>query len=125
VPGAGDDSLDGGPGKYDTAVYKRAVGPVAISLKAGTATGAWGTDSLTGLEDIVGSRFDDTLTGDAGPNFMGARSGMDTLIGLGGDDIVQAGKGNDSLDGGPDTDRLDGGGGTDACTNGESNRNCE
>jgi Ca2+-binding RTX toxin-like protein len=139
-PGTGLDSPDGGLGQGDVAAYVGADGPVVVSLQAGTATGS-GTDSLTRLEDIFGSPFNDTLTGNARPNSLTdgwrGRSGTDTIFGLGGDDLVEGGKGNDALDGGLGTDSLygeggddsldggdgddflDGGNGTDMCTNGE------
>ena len=126
--------------------YVNEAGPVVVSLQTGTATGS-GTDSLSGLEDIRGSRFSDLLTGNAGPNLIeeGWRgySGADTILGLKGDDSIAASKGNDtvdgglgndsllgeggddSLDGGMGDDSLDGGNGTDTCTNGESEQNCE
>ena len=138
--------MSGGSGQGDVAAYVSADGPMVVSLQAGTATGS-GPDSLTGLENIFGSVFNDTITGDAGPNFIVdgnyGPSGADTILGLDGDDIVFSGVGNDaidgglgndslnghlgddSLDGGPGNDILDGGEGTDACTNGESDQNCE
>jgi Ca2+-binding RTX toxin-like protein len=79
-PGTGLDSLNGGPGRSDVAVYVRADGPVVVSLQAATATGS-GTDSLTGLEDIFGSRFNDTLTGHAGPTRIVGVNGSDTITG--------------------------------------------
>lgn len=149
IPGAGDDTVNGGPGIGDTVVYRHARRPLIVSLQAGTATGS-GTDSLSNLENIVGSRFDDKLTGNAEENYIvdGYRyrpgaSGADTILTLAGDDQIRAGggndvldgglgndvldgrHGNDSLDGGDDWDYLDGGRGTDTCANGESNDNCE
>lgn len=55
---------------------------MVVSLQASAATGS-GTDSLTGLENILGSRFNDMLTGDAGPNLIAdgyrGSSGVDTI----------------------------------------------
>jgi Ca2+-binding RTX toxin-like protein len=50
-----------------------------------------GTDTLTSIENLVGSDFNDTLTGDAGANKLEGGVGNDTLNG---------GLGNDTLDGG-------------------------
>ena len=83
-PGAGDDSSFGGPGQGDTAAFINADGPMVVSLQARTATGS-GTDSLTGLENILGSPFNDTLTGDRGPNAI-----------IGGDNKPSAGCGHHS-----------------------------
>ena len=93
----GDDTLDGGDGT-DTASYSDAGSGVTVSLASqGSAqdTGGAGSDTLTNIENLTGSAFDDTLTGDANAN---------TLHGLGGDDTLQGGAGNDTLDGGDGTD---------------------
>ncbi|MDB5430608.1 MAG: outer rane adhesin like protein [Caulobacter sp.] len=94
--GAGSDTLNGGAG-IDTAVYSDATAAVKLSLAlvTGQVTGGSGTDIVTGVENITGSDFNDTLTGDAGVN---------VLIG---------GAGNDTLDGGMGADVMDGGAGTD------------
>jgi Ca2+-binding RTX toxin-like protein len=109
----GDDSIDGGPGT-DTVYYWNASGPVTVDLGAGTASGQ-GTDTVTGVENVFGSVYSDTLIGDAGPNFM---------IGDDGDDTISGGDGDDYLSGLAGTDSLDGGGGTDECW-GETEVNCE
>jgi Ca2+-binding RTX toxin-like protein len=111
----GNDTIDGGGG-LDFASFFLSPAPVTVDLAAGTATGE-GTDTLTGIENVVGSGdFGDTLTGDAQDNF---------LFGSGGDDSVSGSDGNDELDGGDGTDALDGGIGTDTCLNGETTVNCE
>jgi Ca2+-binding RTX toxin-like protein len=109
----GDDTLDGGPGE-DFASFYNASSGVAVSLTTGTATGE-GTDTLAGIENLWGSRLNDNLTGDAGPN---------VLIGLAGDDTLSGSDGDDTLSGDEGTDTLDGGTGTDTC-DGESKVNCE
>ncbi len=76
----GDDVLDGGPGR-DGAHFEEAPGPVDANLATGVATG-WGTDSLVSIEDLHGAdEFDNTLTGDDGPNFLWGGYGADTLVG--------------------------------------------
>ncbi len=92
---AGDDSLDGGAGD-DTAYYDWATAAVTVSLLTGTATGE-GTDTLTNIENVVGSAFDDVLTGNAGAN---------TLVGGDGNDILDGGAGNDTLTGGAGNDQF-------------------
>jgi Ca2+-binding RTX toxin-like protein len=42
-----------------------------------------GTDTLTSIENLVGSDFNDTLTGDAGANKLEGGVGNDTLNGGG------------------------------------------
>ena len=57
-----------------------------------------------GVEDVVGSRFDDVIIGSGGDN---------RLDGGGGNDVIHAGAGNDTLIGGTGTNTLDGGDGSD------------
>jgi Ca2+-binding RTX toxin-like protein len=108
----GDDAFDGGSGE-DLVQFDSQFG-ITANLTTGTATGE-GSDTLANIEDIVGSRHDDTLTGDAGPNKLSGSNGNDTLSG---------GDGDDTLTGDPGTDSLDGGSGTDSC-DGETEVNCE
>jgi len=114
--GEGDDTLDGGSG-LDTACYAAAKDGVAVDLAAGIAIG-YGSDSLTVIETIVGSAFDDTLSGDGGANGLLGSGGADTLFAGGGNDTLTGGAGNDALDGGEGRDRLDGGDGEDVLLGG-------
>src|SRR5213078_1917485 len=45
-------------------------------------------DSLSGIENITGSAYDDTITGDANANVLSGGAGADTLIGGGGTDTA-------------------------------------
>ena len=97
--GAGNDTLAGGLNGAggDTASYATATAGVTVSLllQGGTQnTVGAGVDTLTGIENLIGSAFNDTLTGDAGNNVLTGGAGNDTLIG---------GIGNDTLDGGAGT----------------------
>lgn len=114
IPLGGDDVLDGGLG-FDWVGFYPAPGPVTVDLSLGTATGD-GSDTLAGIERIDGSRFDDTLTGDVGPNVIWGNEGNDSISGGDGDDVLEAGAGTDSVDGGI---------GTDACNDAETVVNCE
>jgi Ca2+-binding RTX toxin-like protein len=73
--------------------------------------------------NIVGSNFNDTLTGGGvadtlfggdGNDSLSGSGGTDTLHGDNGDDTLNGGSGNDSLDGDAGNDSLDGGAGTDS-----------
>jgi Ca2+-binding RTX toxin-like protein len=132
IGGPGDDTLDGGDGR-DTASYAPAPTGVTVNLLTGTASGH-GNDSLVAVEDVIGSRFADSITGEGKGNRLRAGGGNDAVHGQGGNDIVGGGSGNDTmtggersdrLDGGVGTDSLDGGPGTDTCLNGEILSNCE
>ena len=88
--------LVGGPGS-DTASYASALAGVTVSLaKSGTqeAFGA-GVDWLQNIENLAGSSFNDTLTGDVNPNMIAGGAGNDTLQGNGGADILDGGSGSD------------------------------
>ena len=80
--GAGADVLDGGGGFVNTAMYTLSDAGVTIDLQAGTASGGHAEgDTLTGIQEVRGSDFDDRLTGDAGSNSFEGRAGADVLDG--------------------------------------------
>jgi len=121
--GAGDDTLIGGPGAdtlnggagTDTADYSDASSGVSILLWNGTGSGniAQG-DVLTGIENVTGSSFNDTLAGANGvSNVIDGLAGGDLITGLSGNDSLISGAGADTLDGGAGADTLDGGAGSD------------
>ncbi|MGF7151060.1 Ca2+-binding RTX toxin-like protein [Sphingomonas zeicaulis] len=97
IGGAGDDQLDGGAG-VDTASYETAASAVRVNLAViGTnVSGGAGRDRLTAIENLIGSRFADTLTGDAGRNVLDGNGGNDLLNGGGGNDLLNGGAGIDT-----------------------------
>jgi len=104
IGGAGADVLNGGAGT-DTASYVTSAEGVTVDLGAGTGQGGDAEgDTLTDIENLVGSAHDDMLTGDAGDNVLDGGAGDDTLIGGAGDDTLIGGAGNDTLDGGEGID---------------------
>lgn len=111
--GAGGDMLIGGDGA-DTAIYAGAAQGVTANLTTGVGSGgdAQG-DTFSSIENLIGTGFDDALTGDAARNALTGGAGNDTLRGLDGDDRLVAGNGDDRLFGGSGADRLEGGYGTD------------
>ena len=84
--GKGNDILDGGKGGSDTASYADATSAVIVNLSTGTATGGAGNDSLVNFENITGSSYADTLTGDGNPNLLDGGADADSLKGGLGDD---------------------------------------
>ena len=91
--GVGNDKLIGGDG-IDTASYAAASGGVTVNLTTDLATGADGSDTLSTIENIIGSAFADSLTGDAGNNVLTGGAGLDTFVVTGGTDtITDLGKG--------------------------------
>jgi Ca2+-binding RTX toxin-like protein len=117
--GAGDDTITGGDGD-DTASYAATAAGVTVDLAAGTATGTEsGSDTLSGIETVVGGSGADTLTGDGNVNVLTGGLGDDALTGGAGDDLLVGAGGEDALEGGADDDRLIGGAGDDTLDGGD------
>ena len=108
--GDGADTLDGGDG-IDTASYAGSASRVDVRLSGtvvnhGDATG----DTLTNIENLIGSAHNDILAGDRQAN---------ALTGRDGNDLLWASSGDDLLTGGPGADRLVGGAGNDTASYGQ------
>ena len=86
--GADSDVLDGSDGSDDTVSYQGSNASVTVSLAQQDGTeqsgGHAAGDTLTGFENILGSRHADTLTGDGSNNVIEGGAGADTLDGGGG-----------------------------------------
>lgn len=94
IAGAGSDSLNGGLG-VDTVDYSRSTAAIAVNLTNNITSGGYAQgDTLLGIENLIGSDYDDTL---AAALFGGTISG-----GLGNDTLI-SGAGADTLDGGAGT----------------------
>ena len=105
--GDGADTLDGGAG-IDTASYAGSASRVDVRLSGtvvnhGDATG----DTLTNIENLIGSAHNDILVGNGQAN---------ALAGMDGNDLLWASSGDDLLTGGPGADRLVGGAGNDTAS---------
>jgi Ca2+-binding RTX toxin-like protein len=113
--GAGNDSLDGGDGNdllegaaggdtliggsgIDTASYASSAAGVTVNLETSAASGGDAAgDSFSSIEQVLGSGFVDTLTGDANANTLWGMAGNDVLTGGGGGDVLKGGAGADSF----------------------------
>jgi Ca2+-binding RTX toxin-like protein len=117
--GAGNDTIDGGAGS-DWAGYDDATVGVKVDLNISGAqnTVGSGTDKLTGIENLHGSAFNDTLIGDAKDNIIIGDAGADTISGGKGGDTLWGSAGADALDGGDGDDWLVGGAGDDVIKGG-------
>jgi hypothetical protein len=74
--------------------------------------------TLSGLfRRVIGSAFNDILTGNAADNTIQGGGGDDLISGGTGADSLYSESGDDSLDGGADADLLEGGDGTDTALN--------
>ena len=103
--GEGADTIDGGAGNDRSSYFDSDAG-VTVSLVAGVV-GSGGHaqgDTLTNIENLVGSDFNDTLTGNAEDNILSGRDGDDTIIGGAGDDEITGGSGDNTLTGGTGAD---------------------
>ena len=104
--GTGSDTLNGGAGT-DTASYDDLNTGVTLSLAAGTASAPGGDiDTLVSIENVIGSRFADSLTGDDAINLLEGGAGDDLLFGRGGEDILDGGTGADHMHGGAGNDKY-------------------
>ena len=103
--GAGNDPLIGGAG-VDIADYSTATTAITVSLAVTIAqnTGGAGSDTLSGIEGLVGGTAADSLTGNDSDNLIWGKAGNDTLVGAGGADQLRGGDGLDTLSGGAGTD---------------------
>ncbi len=59
-----------------------------------------GQGYLTQIEDVTGSPFNDTITGNDLPNILDGLGGNDILVGLGGNDVLKGGADNNAIYGG-------------------------
>ena len=104
--GGGGDTLIGGGG-IDGASYYSSPAGVTVSLLTNTGRGGDAEgDTLSGIENLDGSAFADTLVGDSGANQLVGEGGDDTLIGAAGSDVLFAGLGNDHIDAGEGDDLI-------------------
>ncbi len=89
INGGGSNTYDGGDGT-NTLSYANDPSGVMVDLSTGTATNGWaGTDTITHFQNVIGSVYDDVITGNSLDN------------------VIDGGAGNNTLDGGGGTNTLD------------------
>lgn len=86
VGSEGADILDGGDG-VDLADYSQSTSAIVVSL----ITGGIGGDFFRSIEGVIGSSFNDQLSGDAAANRFFGGAGDDILRGNSGDDLFDGG----------------------------------
>lgn len=120
--GSGDDIIFSGPGAneifggsgFDTVNYSLSDAAVNVDLGGGSGTGGHAQgDAYSGINSVVGSDFDDTITGTATDDVLFGGLGADTLYGGGGNDVLYGGAGSDVLYAGSGNNQLYGGDGND------------
>jgi serralysin len=119
--GAGNDTYDGGSGTHDTIWFYyapttsakgdplSAANSVGVTVSLSKSTGqttVFGTDIITGFENISGGNGNDKLTGSSATNTLSGLGGDDVLSGLGGKDLFYDGAGRDSIIGGTGADEI-------------------
>ncbi|MFN8160031.1 MAG: hypothetical protein U0R52_03150 [Solirubrobacterales bacterium] len=149
----GHSGLEGGAGGTDTVSFATAVTPgftnldhdmtgipsfppdtgergVYVDLASGVAINGssrngGGQDNLAGFEDVVGSPYSDSISGDQFVNYLDGSGGSDVISGAAGNDQIWGGDGGDFIDGGADSDTAWGQSGTDYCTLSETQNGCD
>ena len=110
---AGSDTLDGGSG-YDRANYRGLGVSVTVDMVAGTAVKAGGgTDTLLGIERVMGSELADLMTGSNADDDFSGNQGNDTLDGGAGADFVWYGNATAAIHADLGTGVVTGGEGND------------
>jgi Ca2+-binding RTX toxin-like protein len=109
----GRERYFGGDG-IDTVTYYNASAGVIAGLSNGamvageeTGRGVGGDAALDlffSIEGLVGTNFDDTLSGSAGRNNLSGLDGDDFIYGYAGIDVLKGGNGDDTIDGGAGSD---------------------
>ena len=101
----GADSITGGADN-DTADYSDDAGGVIVNLSDSTVftvssqralDGFGATDTLSEIENVVGSAFNDTLVGSDAVNSLEGGAGDDLFIGGDGTDFISGGEGSDTV----------------------------
>ncbi|SVE37921.1 uncharacterized protein METZ01_LOCUS490775, partial [marine metagenome] len=102
MDGDGDPDIVATSADDDAIAWYENTGPHGVTVNlntsgAQTVGGGAGTDTLTGIESLIGSSAADTLTGDTGNNVLSGGAGGDTLGGSGGSDTLVGGAGADTF----------------------------
>ena len=102
VGGTGSNSFDGGAyhasNEGDEVYYEGLGSGVDVDLADGSAMGSFGTDTLANIENVTGTRYDDTIAGDTNANKLYGEQGNDTFKGSAGGDVLDGGDGADTVD---------------------------
>ncbi|MGK7889290.1 MAG: calcium-binding protein [Leptolyngbyaceae cyanobacterium] len=109
--GYGFDYIHGGSG-IDTTTYGFYSGGIVANLNTGKVSfpgNSTLTDTLVSIENLYGSKGNDTIYGNGLGNVLSGDNGNDYIYGYGGNDIIYGGNGNDYLNGGLGADNMYGG----------------
>lgn len=118
IAGFGADSINGGTGT-DTVTYAASAASIDVELDTSATVFGFGVggfaqdDVLVSIENVIGTAFNDRITGNVKDNVLNGGNGNDVLDGAEGADILVGGNGDDLLVGGTGDNQLFGGLGTD------------
>jgi Ca2+-binding RTX toxin-like protein len=116
--GMGVDNINGGDGS-DTLSYAdwdaySTLGTGVWMTLGMSHDDPWGNiDTVTNVENVIGTGTHDTVTGNTSANVIDGASGNDSLDGYSGDDYLIGAQGDDTLRGAEGADTLSGGDGND------------
>jgi Ca2+-binding RTX toxin-like protein len=104
--GTGVELINGGAGR-DVLSYANSVLGVNVNLSTGQTTGGdAGGDTITGIEDLLGSVGDDILAGTSAANSIQGGRGDDRLFSFAGNDFLEGANGADTMTGGDGGDTF-------------------
>lgn len=117
IAGTGRDYYDGGSGS-DTLVLSRLNAGAHVWLSQNKSGGSLQGDRIFLIENLIGTRFDDRLSGNNGDNIISGQRGDDILSGGAGNDRLHGGGGHDRIRGNAGADILNGDAGNDILSGG-------
>jgi serralysin len=92
--GAGNDYYNGGDG-FDIIDFSASRKGLTLDLSKKTAVSDLGNDTLEGFEQIIATKFDDTLRGSKNVEIINGGDGNDWFRSMGGADTLTGGAGKD------------------------------
>jgi serralysin len=95
--GDGADQLNGGAGTDTVGYSGSATGVVASLANPAINTGAAAGDTYSSIENISGSKYNDSIYGNNGANVVNGGAGNDLIKGYGGNDTLTGGSGGDAF----------------------------
>jgi Ca2+-binding RTX toxin-like protein len=106
----GNDVIDGGDGAFDLIEFTNVFAAVNVNMSdwsiQSTNMQRIGTLTLSNIEGVSGSIYNDTLTGTSGANYLNGYAGSDVINGGAGDDYLAGGSSTDTLTGGEGKDTF-------------------
>ncbi|SFI77760.1 Hint domain-containing protein [Celeribacter neptunius] len=114
IGGEGADTFRGGRGQ-DNIDYSGSDAAVNVDLSTSTLSGGDADNDTieSGIDGVIGSEYDDVLTGFDHQGTTPEDTYTNEFWGMGGDDTISGGGGDDYLDGGDGNDVIEGGDGDD------------